>query len=234
MRVIFLLTLPAHAAHWEVTYNCTGSNTDTDYYTHLPFHIPWASGASPNTGYAYWTSGQASSTLTLVLTWTLRTGGTVLPPAPTQTIAQITSSAYASGKVSGPVTEMTLAVSDSLDGSVTPVFTAGSDYSSGGCQISGTHYVLVSNPTLSTTVTMDRFSGSASTSGTGPSPGGEGFVTESVTIPGPVLVNLGGTTQDTVGNEYIPIGQHCTSSLSGIPSGFTVSNYVWGVTGTTF
>jgi len=50
----------------------------------------------------------------------------------------------------------------------------------------------------------------------------------------PVTVSLGGTTKDSSGNYSILIGQGCTASLSGIPSGCTVSNYQWSVSGNTF
>jgi len=49
----------------------------------------------------------------------------------------------------------------------------------------------------------------------------------------PVLLNLTGAKQDSSGNWNILVGQHCTASLSGIPSSCTVS-YQWSVGGTTF
>lgn len=41
----------------------------------------------------------------------------------------------------------------------------------------------------------------------------------------PVTINLTGTKKDSSGNQNILVGQRCTASLSGIPSGCTVSNY---------
>jgi len=50
----------------------------------------------------------------------------------------------------------------------------------------------------------------------------------------PVTVSLIGTTKDSNSQDNILVGQSCTAFLSGIPSGCTVSNYQWGITGTTF
>lgn len=58
----------------------------------------------------------------------------------------------------------------------------------------------------------------------------------------PITINLGGTLTnsngqpvlDSSGNQQILVGQGCTASLAGIPSGCAVSNYSWSVSGTTF
>ncbi len=50
----------------------------------------------------------------------------------------------------------------------------------------------------------------------------------------PVTINLNGATKDSSGNYNILVGQGCTASLAGIPSGCTVSSYSWSVSGTTF
>lgn len=76
------------------------------------------------------------------------------------------------------------------------------------------------------------------TSGSTTLPDGEevmNFVNLSyIVTPYPVTINLAGTTPDSNGYLNILIGQHCSASLVGIPSGCTVSNYQWSVTGTTF
>ncbi len=50
----------------------------------------------------------------------------------------------------------------------------------------------------------------------------------------PVYISLSGPVQDSSGNSDILVGQSCTASLVGIPSGYSVSNYQWSVSGTTF
>ena len=52
--------------------------------------------------------------------------------------------------------------------------------------------------------------------------------------PTSVIITPGGAVQDSSYNYDILVGQGCTSSLSGIPSGCTVSNYQWSVSGITF
>ena len=51
----------------------------------------------------------------------------------------------------------------------------------------------------------------------------------------PVLIKLSGPTPDSSGNLHILIGQGCTASLSGIPSGTGwKTTYAWSISGTTF
>ena len=63
---------------------------------------------------------------------------------------------------------------------------------------------------------------------------GEASVGSMITNVYPITLNLSGTTPDSSGNLNILVGQDCTASLNGIPSGCTVSNWKWSVTGTTF
>jgi hypothetical protein len=49
-----------------------------------------------------------------------------------------------------------------------------------------------------------------------------------------VTINPVGAVKDSNGNSDILIGQQCSPTLTGIPSNCTVSNYQWGVTGSTF
>ncbi len=231
-----LLTSSAHAAHWAVTYSCSGSNSGGDYSTHQPFLIAWTSGASPNTGYAYWTSGQSSGTITPVLTWTLDAGETVLPPAPAYTVAQINSSARAYISVQGLGTNMIAKAEDSLDGAGTATMTLNSSYSNCSCQVSGMRFVLVSNASLSTTVSLNTVSANASSSATGSNPGGYGSIGVTV-YAAPVVVTLSGTTKDTNGSDNILIGQGCTAYIQAgpLPNGtITFSNFNWTVPGQTF
>ena len=52
------------------------------------------------------------------------------------------------------------------------------------------------------------------------------------TLVSPVLLTLGGTTPDSSGNLNILVGQSCTASLTGIPSGGGWSvTYQWSVSG---
>lgn len=68
-----------------------------------------------------------------------------------------------------------------------------------------------------------------------PNPGGVGQISASYQASVyPVTITLGGTLQDGNGNYNIRVGQSCSASLSGVPGNCTVSNYQWGVTGTTF
>ena len=50
----------------------------------------------------------------------------------------------------------------------------------------------------------------------------------------PVTISLGGSVRDSSGNYNILVGQFCKSSLVGVPSSCTVSNYNWTVSGPTF
>lgn len=49
----------------------------------------------------------------------------------------------------------------------------------------------------------------------------------------PVILGLSGTTKDASSGDNILIGQHCTASLTGIPSASGIT-YHWSVSGTTF
>ncbi len=74
------------------------------------------------------------------------------------------------------------------------------------------------------------FTGSAGTQGV---VNGSAKVEYSV-IAYPVTLTLSGTTPDSSGNQNILVGQSCTATLNGIPSGCTASNFRWAVSGTTF
>ena len=55
----------------------------------------------------------------------------------------------------------------------------------------------------------------------------------------PVILYLGGATEDTNGNYSILVGQGCSVGLSGVPSALLNNTanppaYKWTVTGTTF
>ena len=103
-------------------------------------------------------------------------------------------------------------------------------YGSSSGSSSGTRYTVKSNPGASFTLTCSP-SSTATTTQDGAY--ASASVSYKATIS-PVTINLAGTTPDSSGNLNILVGQHCTASLVGIPSGCTVSNYQWSVTGTTF
>ena len=176
MVCLLMLSLPADAAHWVVSYTCSGGTTGTDYSTHQPITRAWT---PQNTGYSYWTAGETHGSITPVLTWTLDANETVLPPASTTVIAKVSTSANAYISFQGLATSMTVAASDSLDGSFTPTYNY-SDYSTAQCGGSGTHYIAIDNAAANTVLTMKAISGSASSSGNGNNPGGYGSVGVSV------------------------------------------------------
>ena len=168
-----------------------------------------------------------------MLTWTKDTADTVLPPASTSVIAKVSTSANAYISFQGLATSMTVAASDSQDGSFTPTYNYGS-YSSAQCGGSGTHYIAIDNAAANTVLTMTAISGSASSGGSGYNPGGYGSVGVGVTAT-PVTINPVGATPDGQGGWGILIGQHCSPKIFGIPTdpGWSAT-YAWSVSGTTF
>ena len=213
---------PAQAAHWAVTYDCNGSSTGYDLYTNQPFNVPWLSGAYPSCGYAYWSQGQTSGTITPVLTWTPDPSDVVMPPAPTEIIAKVDTIAQA--YLYGQGTGMTAQASDSLDGDGTQSVTSWlvSNF------VSGTHYLVVDNPTAQTSVTMDPISASASSYGGGY--GGYGGVGVSVT-PFPLLLDIYGGIGST-STKHFMIGQSVYAALNkGNLPDLPTDTYSWSVAG---
>lgn len=99
-----------------------------------------------------------------------------------------------------------------------------------------THYTFYPAPASgTTTITLPSETTSGSTTLAYDWEETDNFVNLSYSVtPYPVTIPLAGTTPDSNGHLNILIGQHCSASLVGIPSGCTVSNYQWSVTGTTF
>ena len=50
----------------------------------------------------------------------------------------------------------------------------------------------------------------------------------------PVFINIGGTYNPSANDYHVLTGQQITASLSGIPTGFTVTKYTWAVGGDAF
>ena len=115
----------------------------------------------------------------------------------------------------------------SASGDISGTTTGGS----GGQTYTGTRYSVQGGSSFSVTCTP-----TASASSTAPANGSAGaFANVGYTAAvSPVTLSLQGATLDSSHNYDILVGQHCTASLVGIPSGCTVSNYQWSVTGTTF
>ncbi len=226
-----------HAAHWVVTYQGSGTTSGTDT-SGQPASQPWNSGGSCMQGYLGWAKGNISGTIVPVLTWTKDNADTLLPPAPTQSIAQIASSANINLYVLYGTGTPTAAASDSLGdtGLLVTTSTPGS-YNEASCQFSGTHYLMVDNPMAQTTVMMKGITILLSASGSGVNPDGSGNFNLTVTAF-PVTINLAGTTPDASGNLNILVGQGCTASLSGLPAFATApgntTTYLWLNNGVTF
>ncbi len=169
--------------------------------------------------------------LTATFTWTPAPGNPNEPPPAAAVVSQTCTASWTTDYWDGSAT-FSGSVSNGLGG---PVVSR-----SNGATSTSTLYTVWAAPdpshpaasfsvTCSPTASFTASSGSMSHSSVS---GGVGVIYMAAAVP--VTINLSGATLDANGNDNILVGQLCTSSLSGIPSGFTVSNYVWSVTGTTF
>ncbi len=117
-----------------------------------------------------------------------------------------------------------LGQSSTISGSSGNVTIAGTSYSGAAPAGDGS----VSAPSCSPSVSQNGNSGTA---------GGAqaNFTITYSATASPVTINLGGAIKDSSGNYNILVGQGCTASLSGIPSGTGWrTTYSWSVSGTTF
>jgi len=227
----------ARAAHWVVTYQTNGTTNGTDYgNNNQPYTTIWPvagpnGGGSPPSGYG---SGMETShgTVTPVLTWTLDSGDTVLPPAPDPAEAVIYVSITASidgnnGRGTSPCHTST---SDSFGDSFTTT-TSGTQQTTSGAFC---HLAQMSNSGGSTQVNLPAITLDAVCSTDGPNAGGSTTINVVAT---PVNIVLGGVTVGS-GQNNILVGQGCSASWVPVQSGgrvyATLSNYNWTVPGNTF
>ncbi len=229
-----LCASPARAAHWVVTYQTNGIDTGTDYATQQPYSQAWGS-ASSGGGYGTWAAGNSSGDVTPILTWTLDSGETVLPPAPDSATAVV--NVYITANMDGTqqggrggVSACTTSATDGAYGDTFPQTTSGNIQTTGG---NFSHLEQKSGG--GTQVSLTTIHCTAACSSNGPNSGG--FTSVIVTTT-PLNLALAGTTPDGSGNLDILVGQYCSASwVIGQTGGriyVTLSNYQWSVSGTTF
>ena len=185
-----------------------------------PFPLPYGPVSGGGYGQNGGVPGSAvcSNAITTTFTWVPASGQTMTSdPPPTTIIVMESCTASASG-MNGSGVYGSASCANGLNG---PVING-----SGTSSSSSTRYKTMSGgATVSLTCTP-------SASGTGNS-GTSAYVSYTAAIS-PIFVIPGGAVKDSSGNYNILVGQRCTSSLTGIPSGCTASNYQWSVSGPTF
>ena len=226
----------ARAAQWIVTYQTNGKDTGTDSSTYQPYTTPWLP-TSPNGGGSapsgYNSTQQTShGTVTPILTWTLDSGETTLPPAPDPALAVVNVSITST--IDGNNGRGTSVCHTSASDSYSDHFAT----TTGGTvqTTSGTfsHLAQVSNAGGNKVVSLPPITLDAGCSTDGSNSGGSNIINIVTT---PVNMVLAGAT---IGNgQYnILVGQGCTASLfAAAPGGRVYVNftgYNWSVTGTTF
>ena len=215
-------TGPVYTGGTSTATHSDGSQISYPYYGTSAYgsgnQSSTSSTAVPNGG----TATTATVTLTGAVTATFTWQGT--DPAPQSAIVTETDRCQAgcsilpgNGSVSGPC-EDGFGQSQTLSPSNPSITETGTRY-----EIKGG-----SAPSASWTPNVSL------TANSGTSGGANVYGTVSCTATiSPVTINLTGPIQDSTGYYNILVGQGCTASLSGIPSGCTVSNYSWSVSGTT-
>jgi len=205
----------------------TGPFTSNGYYVGNAGYAGYSNGGcnADAKGNATSVTMTASGPLTATFTWQPAYPGEPAP-APASVIlyqdcrAALTNNRGCNGNASSVCT-------DGLGGSATLPFT--------GMQAAteSYKYSVGTAGSVSASCSPNAVYGISCGSGVGSYASGAASISYTATAY-PVTISLGGATKDSSGNYNILIGQECTASLTGIPSGCTVSNWNWSVTGTTF
>ena len=229
---LFLAPPPARAAHWAVTYQTTGSDSGTDYFTQKPFFRPWGA-VAPGGGYGNWVAGNSSGSVTPILTWTLDPGETVLPPAPDSATAVVNVyiTAIMDGTQQGGRGGVSVCTTSATDGAYGDTFPT---TNSGNVQTTGGNFShLEQKSGGATQVPLTTIDCTSACSSNGPNSGGFTGVIITTT---PLNLALAGTTPGN-GKLNILVGQRCSSSWvigQGARIYVTLSNYHWSISGTRF